>query len=163
MDKEDKQFEVLEKMASNEELLSELYQSFSKKFKTHTEFWQHLAYEEVDHADWIRDLSNKIREGKVSYNEDKLFAPAVDFFAEQVRENMQETDKKDFQLINAISISRILENSLLESKCFDIVETDSLELKDLLNKLRKATERHLREVEEEWKKVRELEGIKDLE
>ncbi len=161
MNKEDKQLGILEKMASNEELLSELYQSFAKKFKTHTEFWQHLAYEEVDHADWIRDLSNKIREGSVLYNQDSLMVTGIEYFTDQVRESMKEMDNKNFKLINAISISRILESSLLENKCFEIVKSNSPELEDLLNRLKKATQDHLHQVEEEWKKLRREEGLEN--
>lgn len=162
MNNEDKQFEILEKMASNEELLSELYQLFAKKFKTHTDFWQHIAYEEVNHADWIRDLSNKIREGSVTYNQDSLMVTGVDYFADQIRESMQEVSKEDFKLINAISISRILESSLLENKCFEIAKSDSIELDNLFSKLKEETKRHLQEVEDEWEKIRKDEGIKDL-
>ncbi|MFH1280691.1 MAG: hypothetical protein ABII08_03725 [Candidatus Beckwithbacteria bacterium] len=143
-------------------MLSELYELFAEKFKTYADFWQDLAREEVGHAEWIRDLSNKIREGSISYNQESLMVAGISYFTDQIRESMQEVDNKDFELINAISISRILESSLLENKCFEIVRPDSVEIEDLFNRLKEATKKHLARVEEAWKEIRKAEGINDL-
>ena len=56
--------------------------------------------------------------------------------------------------VNALSIANAIEQSLLESKFFEVFETDSAELKRLLLKLRDETREHARSVLETWSRHR---------
>ncbi len=158
----DKQIETLKKMASNEERLSELYKKFARKFEDYSKFWKNIAGEELRHAAWIRRIAGEMLDGKVYFTQSKKIINSVDYFSDQIEESMKKVDKKDFGILDAISIARIIESSFLENKCFEIVSTDIQYLKDLLDKLRTDTDRHLKVVEKEWEKIRKEKGIKDL-
>jgi hypothetical protein len=157
MGEKDKQIEILKKMASNEEKLSELYKIFYRKFEDHGKFWKDISGEELRHAAWIRRIAGEMLNGKVYFTKSKKIINSVDYFSDQIEENIKKADKKDFGILDAISIARILESFFLENKCFEIVSTDIRYLKDLLDKLRADTDRHLKVVEKEWVKI-----IKDL-
>jgi len=162
MDKEDKQFKILIKMSFNEELLGELYKKFARKFGEYSKFWQNISNEELKHAAWIRRIADEMLEGRVTFNENKLIIKGINNFTDQIQESIKKADESDFNELKAISTSRILESSLLEYKCFDVVKTNTQYLKELLNNLRLDTKRHLKTIEEKWEKVRKEKGIKDL-
>ncbi|MFW6126220.1 MAG: hypothetical protein ACOC58_03860, partial [Chloroflexota bacterium] len=57
-------------------------------------------------------------------------------------------------LSHALSVTLSTEEALLERRFFEVFETDSVELKHVLQDLAHATEQHVNKVRAEWSKHR---------
>ena len=53
--------EIMEILINHEEAISKLYEAYAQKFPDHKEFWSTLSWEEKDHAEQIRKLSQIIK------------------------------------------------------------------------------------------------------
>ena len=65
----------------------------------------------------------------------------------------------NLKLINALSIAVDIEQTMLENKFFQVFETDSIELKNVLQALEKATQEHLKKVKDFWEEERTKENL----
>ena len=54
-------------LARNEEAIGQLYRAYANKYPQYKDFWFNLATEEIEHANWIRQLNTKISEGSLRY------------------------------------------------------------------------------------------------
>ena len=63
---------IIEKMARNEELVSELYDAYGKNFHELSSFWNELSAEEKIHAGWLRALGKKMKEKKGLFSSQTL-------------------------------------------------------------------------------------------
>jgi EAL domain-containing protein (putative c-di-GMP-specific phosphodiesterase class I) len=142
MDSKDYQINIMETMAKREEAVAELYKVYGEKFAPYRQFWLELSEEEVGHAGLIRQLIEKLRAGLVFFNNERFTAQAINDSLEYVRENIESLKTKEISEINALAIAYDLETGLLERKFFEIVESDSVEIKHLLSSLAEATSHH---------------------
>jgi len=155
----DNQDAPMELLAKNEESLSRLYQVYASRFPEYKELWGGLAGEEKNHAGWIRHFDEKVRAGQGIYR-NRFKAAAVRTFMNHTEEEIVKAKKPDYQSINAFSVAYYIEESLIERKYFEVFESDSTELKKLLQDLAKATKTHATKIKTEWDKERQRTGKK---
>jgi c-di-GMP-related signal transduction protein len=111
-------------------------------FPDYKDFWSELSGDETSHAKCIRELTSKIEQGLVYFNEER-FQPAAIARSLQYIEQMQERAlQPDFSLINALSIASFIEDALIENEYFEVFEGDSAELQEVLHILASATNEH---------------------
>ena len=72
MSKKEWQGNLIEVMASNEEMIGQHYQVYAEKFKDYQDFWKRLAVEEGEHALWIRELNEEAQKGLMSIDEKRF-------------------------------------------------------------------------------------------
>lgn len=142
MNLKENQIKVIEMLARNEEIVSQLYKAYAEKFPDHKDFWSQLAEEEIDHADWIHKLHFQIEEGSVYFNEDRFKMEAIQSFLDYLNDCLVKAQKEETSLINALSIAWDLENGLIEKKFFEVFEGDSAKLKHVLIDLADSTKDH---------------------
>ena len=144
--------EVIEAMAKNEEAVSRLYQAYSERFPDQKAFWSSLASEETTHAEWIRSLQTKAREGSVFFARDRFKMQPVRGFSAYLERELATARQPGMSPINALSVAVYIEESIIDQRFFEVSAADNPELKRILNDLATATRSHLEKVREEWGK-----------
>lgn len=152
-----KQEEIIQLLIQNELILNELYSIYVKKFPEEEYFWNRIASDEIDHANWIKELYIKVKTGGIYFNEKRFNPEALKTYFDYVNSKKESVKEKDLSLLLALSTAYDLEKSLIERKYFEVFEHDSIELKNLLLRLEVGVEHHLKYVknrlEEENKKL----------
>ncbi|MCX6728146.1 MAG: hypothetical protein NTV39_00025 [Candidatus Saccharibacteria bacterium] len=139
----------------NEELLNKLYSHYATLFPDDKEFWEDIAADESEHAGWVRSLSTRIDNGEVRLSAGRFGLAAMTSFASYIQEQIDMSNTEEVQQVQALSISMDLENSMLEKGLFASYETDSPELREVMDRLEKSTEIHYSEVKDRWEAERE--------
>ena len=141
---------ALSSFIENEELLNELYSHYAALFPVDKEFWEDIAADESEHAGWVRSISDRIDNGEIRLGAGRFEPEALTSFATYIQDQIDRVDTEEILQIQALSITMDLENSMLEKAMFRSYETDSPELREVMDRLQKATEIHYSEVKERW-------------
>lgn len=148
MDQKEYQLLILDEMAKNEEKLSKLYALFMQKYPSRNEFWQSLAQEEVGHGHWIRTLRMRVEEGAVLFQQGRFSIDVLNDFYKYIGGQIVHFDGlEEFPLIDALQVSKDVENTMLEKEFFKVFAGDAVELEILLLALEYSTKNHREEVE----------------
>ena len=147
------QAQIIELMAQNEEVFNKLYTVCANKYPEYKDFWLQIANEETNHASWLRDLKPQIEIGNLSFNEDRFNLKAAFILFESAKQKLDEFNNQSMTIIEALRASLFMENSLLENKFFEVVETDQLPLKTVLFNLAESTKIHIQRIEDLLKKL----------
>lgn len=146
MDRKEHEYEPIELLAKHEEAIGNLYRVYGEKFEEHREFWQRLSDEEMQHAEWIRRLNNRIQDGSGRLREDKLDAERVSKSLKHIDELLEKAEDKNFSSKEALAQAQAIEQSILESKYFDVFEGDIAEITQVVYYLEHATKDHCERV-----------------
>jgi len=136
------QAEVIELLAQHEETIGEFYRINAKKFSEKKQFWTVLHLEELEHASWIRRIRAQVDEGLLAFNKGrfkiKQLCDSLDF----IKGQLKRAKTADLSLKQALSTALNMEESVIESKFFEVYATDSQELKQLLGALEDSYKEH---------------------
>jgi hypothetical protein len=154
------QNDEIELLAQNEETLSRLYQVYASRFSEYKEFWMELAGEEKNHAAWIRTFGQRASEGLGLIKRKRFKAAAIKSFLNHTEKEIENAKAPEYQSINALSVAHYIEESLIERRYFEVFESDSAELKKLLQDLDEATRTHAAKIKMAWDRERQRRGKK---
>ncbi len=140
----------LELLAVNEETIARLYSAYADRFPDMRDFWSSLSEEEQSHAMSIRELEEQAGSGKMFAYRHRFKSAAIRTSIEHTEGEIAAANRGHIEPTNALSLANAIEQSLIESKFFEIFEGDSADLKQLLRKLRDDTARHGHIVRERW-------------
>ena len=145
---------LLALMAQNERLVGDLYIKYSNKFSEGKVLWEKLAQDEEMHASWLTIQQTNLDKGLVSIDSKRFNESAIKAFSDYLKSEMGRLDAGEVSLINALSVSLYIEQSLIEHKYFEVLDSDSEEMKNTLTKIKKETEVHSNRIKEIWLKYR---------
>jgi hypothetical protein len=148
---------IIDKLATNEESIAELYKGYADAFPDLRGFWSSLASEEVGHASCIISLGRQIGTPSLFMDGDRFNAIAIQTFTDYLNRELSRLTEEEIPLIEALSITLYIEESLIESKFFEVFKADSAELQHTLARLRDETLAHrdrARETLEKYKHLR---------
>jgi len=146
-----RQTEMVSLLIRNELALGGLYSFYSQKFPKLKGFWDKLVIDEKNHAAWIQNLYERVGEGSVFLNEDRFNLAALSTFNKKVLKEIDRVKNEEMTSIEALAMAVDMETALIESKFFECFEHDSVEVKQVLNKLMEETRKHTRYVEAKLK------------
>ena len=146
---------IIEKLACNEETIARLYKGYADAFPILREFWISLASEEMKHASWIKNLGVEAREKPIYIDEQRFNIVAIQSFTNYLGKELAKVNERKIPLIEALSITFQIEQSLIESKFLEVFQTDSVELKHTLTKLLNDTVAHRDKAKEKLKTYKE--------
>jgi rubrerythrin len=132
---------IIQALAINEELVSQLYGLYSQKFPEYKEFWGQLVKEEISHAALIRELYSQVGDGELYFSE-KFSLAAIETFSAYLRDLLSQAQNKEILFVSALSQALDIERALIEKQYFDFFETDSVTLRHMLLTLKNDLERH---------------------
>ena len=150
MDLKMKKVKILELLAEHEIAISQLYKEYARKFTKQKDFWSKIAYEEIEHANWIYRLRSQAKEGLLNFKEGRFKEAAIETSLEYVKSKLAEGKKEKISAKRALSVARDLESGLIEKKYFEVFESDCREMKQIFLDLAAATREHHRRIEKAW-------------
>lgn len=146
----DYQQKIIELLAELEEEISRLYRLFAARFPARAEMWNGMAEEEMRHVGYVRELLFHINEKKAFFDEKTTKTYTVKTFVDNIREMQGKAEKNEFSILNALSISHDLEQSVIERRFYEYFQSDDQTVKRLLKQLREETYMHLTRVRIAW-------------
>lgn len=132
----------------NELNISRLYSLYAKKIPEKYEFWHQLSNEEISHAAAIGKEKNIID----AITENNFSRGVIKYVMDFVLEEIKKSRKEKITHQKAIQTALRVERSMLEKKCFEIFIPVNEKVKNILCKLNKETEQHVKVLTEEMKK-----------
>lgn len=139
---------VINLLARQELLLSELYEKYSRIFSD-KKFWSTLADDEASHFEMIEELklfSDGVKFEKAKFGIDEL-TKMVDYIEELVNAEQKPT------LQEALAQTYKIEDSLVEKHFFTLFVVETQRLKEIFDKLEDYTEEHVRRVDAEMERL----------
>jgi len=143
---------LIEAMAQNERFIGKLYLKYSDKFQECRELWDRLAQEEEIHAGWLLGIQDNLDQSSANAGGKRFNKSTINTFCDYLKSEMEKLDAEEVLLINALSVSLYIEQSLIEHKYFEVLGSDSEELKNTFSRLKSETENHLKQIKEVWLK-----------
>jgi rubrerythrin len=140
--------DLAEVMAGIEEMISQHYKAYAEKFKENQDFWLRLVAEELDHAQWIRELYSKTKTGPISFDEQRFNKKSLQEFSSRLKNMLNIFVEQSASIKEALKNSLKIESLVLESKFFEVFKTDAPELKKVLEHLAQATREHRERIEQ---------------
>jgi rubrerythrin len=147
--------DTLEMLAKNEEEISELYRLYARVLPQYKDLWLELAADETEHARWIRDFAGGVDKKALVLNK-KLFPESTfGYYHDYMQGAMEKASKRGIEPIQAFTSALYMEQSLVESKCFEGAGTGSEDFDKVALRLQRATEAHVKKIEDYWTKVKD--------
>jgi rubrerythrin len=132
-------------MENYEEAVSRLYKAYAECFPQQKDLWHKLALEEIEHADWLRVLCERIEDGTAHFGGIlRADAGEIETALEQVQQELKKTKTGHLRPADALLTAMHLESSLLEAGWLTPFKGDSPELKRVLQALTEDTGKHTR-------------------
>jgi len=153
MDLTQYQSTLLEMLATHEELISNLYKIYAGKIISHNDFWSKIAAEEIEHAQWIRNLQEKIKENLVLFKEGRFSKWVVQSSLDYTQKKIIEAQNNPITAVEALNTALERERSMIESKVFEIFKSDAKELEIVLAALSAGTQDHIERLQEALNEV----------
>ena len=144
----------MHKLALNEESVAELYRGYANKFPLFDEFWTSLATDEMKHASWIRHMDEIAETQAVTILENRFNPTAVQSMTDYLKTELNRLNNQNISLIEALSITMSIEQSLIESRFFETFQVDPTELKRILTEIHDDTTAHRNKAKETLEKYR---------
>ncbi|MBW2596691.1 MAG: hypothetical protein JRC93_12130 [Deltaproteobacteria bacterium] len=144
----DYQKKIIELMCKQELLLAKLYEIFADQFPEHKAFWQDLAKDELQHAEWIKKLYQAEEENLTAFSEGKFNPSAMNIYIENIEKTIRRAENKEITLKMAISYTLDFERSLIEKNVFSHFEIIDKKFAGIMTKLESETRRHLKKAED---------------
>ena len=137
------QSELLEQLISQEEMISRLYEIFSKQFPQHASFWKELSLAEVRHAKLLKQLQEAVKKEQVIFDSGNITTKTLSFYLTRLEEVLQKAKAGEFTLQTALVCAVDYESSLVEKKIFSLFDSPHTKTIEVLNILQSETEEHV--------------------
>lgn len=119
---------IVELLAEHERAIGRLYQAYAARFPDYRDFWSQLADEEKEHAQWLRRLLVRVKEGLGFVRPDRFDAATVKDSLAQVERMIEEARRPGFSSTDALNTALTLEESLWEAEYFEVFEGTAAEV-----------------------------------
>ena len=139
------QIQILEE---NEEAIANLYQSYANRFPEYEEFWFGLAMQETDYSNLLHELIQRVKRGEAHLYEHTLDIAYLQSFRDLIKRETDRAEHKPISHYEALSTALHVEKDIIEHKYAQIFDSDSENIRRILDEMTIATKRHLRLIEE---------------
>ena len=142
-------------LREHEKVIGRLYAAYARRFPQDRDFWLGLSQEEEQHAAWIESLQTKVEQEPSGLMVNRFPVAAVSHSIDYVNKLIDNVDRPDLTPTKAFSAALDLERALLENRYFEIFETDSVELRRVLQSLAQGTQGHVERVRQAWQRSKQ--------
>lgn len=139
---------IIELMIKQESLMAKLYKLFAKEFPEHSEFWNNISNDEVNHAIWLRQLYNASENDVLHFDEGKVKVNAMNTYISHQEDVIARTERHELTLVKAVSLTLDMEHSLIEKNVFALFASISEKNRNILKRLILETEEHVRRLQD---------------
>lgn len=141
---QDAQRRILDTMIELEESIAALYDGYATFCPWEPEFWRQMAREERDHATALRGLQGFLDRGVLFQNIGRFDRGAMQAMIDELRR----LAGKRCPMTDAVRTAIRIENSLLESRFYDVVTSDSPDFQLVAQFLSESTRAHVARIRE---------------
>jgi rubrerythrin len=134
--------EILGSLAHNEELVGELYRTYSRRFPEMADFWTGLAEAEKRHSTWLIKLSDAATEKTLTVT-DRFSTAAVTTFHNYLIKETTAAGRQDYGEKLALTTALYIEKSLIEKDFYQSVSCTDEVISNLLEGLVAESRQHL--------------------
>ncbi len=141
-------------MIRHEHALADLYQVMAEKLPKTKTFWQHIAAEEIRHAELLQNLAEEVKLGLSALAPGRLGCGAVKTSLDFIEPKTRSWANWGVTAERAFDVALYLEGSVLEHQVLMPVDGDSCFAVSVLNAVQRHTREHvmrLREAAEKYK------------
>ncbi len=139
---------LVELFLKQEILIGTLYKLFANRYPEHRAYWTELAFEEHQHASWIKRLTERDPTDKFRFSQGELRLNTLAASVESIETLVNGfKNSKDFTIAQAAGLALHLEKALWEKKVFEYFEGDSEEVRKVLDSLNAEQETHIKRME----------------
>ncbi|HOJ70649.1 MAG TPA: hypothetical protein PLR38_02295 [Syntrophorhabdaceae bacterium] len=146
--------EVLKKMAMFEMTIGELYSLCANTWKEDAEFWLSIWRDEIKHAQFINQIIQTISKSPERFEKGRPFNVfSIETTLSDIRSKIEKIKKGEISKDNLLYIASDIEKGYLEDRYGEIVSTNDIEYKTLMQKVVDDTGRHKEKI---LNKIKEL-------
>lgn len=142
MNRQEKENEMIGSLVELEEAVGNLYKIYAEKFPEYRDFWFSLWADEMEHAHTVSVLHTKVKEGLVSFKEDRFDTNLLKNSRHYVELQINKAKRGKISLTNALTIALTIENSIIESQFYEAFQGKRPELEEGISNLGSATKEH---------------------
>ena len=113
--------------------------AYAINFPNFKDFWSGLANEEKQHSKWVKQLRDLVISGKADFHSGSFNIFAVQALINNLNNELKMVSQHQRSILNALAVSQYIEESIIESKYFEVIKSDAAEIKNILNSLSDAT------------------------
>lgn len=135
-------FEIAKKLIECELAISKLYSACAEHFPELSDFWNNLVLEEIKHANTIEELLGQIDGRTLKLNKNRFNIRPLEISIEHVKNVIGRLEVGELDLIGVLSLALEIEQSVIESKYYEIFEGGSCDYSDRLKQVRNASHGH---------------------
>jgi type II secretory ATPase GspE/PulE/Tfp pilus assembly ATPase PilB-like protein len=157
----EKELIILDLFEAHEIAMHDIYNLFASKYRDYEDFWRGIAEEEKVHAHWVRAIRSKAENGEVSVTADVVAISTIETSLDYIKNQIKEFASQENPVDRAFNLAMRIENSIIERKIFDVVQTDSEPMKKTLLNLVEKTRMHYARIKEMAKKRTCLHSLVD--
>jgi hypothetical protein len=137
------QKKILASLVVWETRIGDLYDVYAKLYPKSRMMWQSLAGEERQHATLLRSFTKELDEGRLFWNIGLFTEEMVETRVSAVNAALEAVLANELSERELVETAVEIESSLLESKFYSVVTSESPSFSHIATALTKATDRHL--------------------
>lgn len=140
----------IEMLVRHEEAISKLYNAYAQKFPDHEEFWATVSWEELDHAEKIRQLSQIIKQGHARFDFDTFKPNVIKISLDYIAKELVRARREDISLKNALSVALNIEKAIVDGKVFESFKGFTSKAKSFIRECATNFAEHYRAIQDMW-------------
>lgn len=141
-------------LAEHEEAIGLLYVRLGEVFPESAAFWNELAKEEIEHKKLILEIHEKCLAGKWTFQRPSFVTEAILQSLDWIASRKENIETRGISMRNALKLAVQIEDSMMESRFFEIIENDSPEMVDTLESLAAYTRAHAQRLRREARRLK---------
>jgi len=134
---------IVDKLIEWEELISDLYTVYARRFPEQAELFEQMAVEEKEHAAALRGMHDLLDRGFLLENIGEFIGEHIDEDIAQVRRALKRAERPSVRLQDAVANARDIESSVIETQFYEVVSCGAPEFAVIAARLHGGTEGHL--------------------
>ncbi len=141
-------------LQEHELTIARLYDCLGSTLPQATHFWRQLAKEELQHRNILQVIEDKLEQGGWKFQLPTFKYKDVSDSIEWIKLIRERMSDEGITMNKALEVSLVIENGILESDFFEIVDPSNAEVRKEFNELTKYAEKHFKQIEAEAKKLK---------
>jgi hypothetical protein len=155
--------EVLRRMSMFETKLAELYSACASKWREDCQFWLDIWKDEISHALYVGNIIEIIARKPEIFEKGLPFKVSeVQTIVLSIMTTIEEVKRGEITREKLLLVANGLENGYLENKYSEVVKTDDMEYKVLIQKIVDDTRMHREKIVQKIQETSRIKGAIEL-
>jgi hypothetical protein len=140
---------IIDLLIENEKDIAKLYRIYSKIFLEFEGFWQNIVQEEDRHVQMLTDIKKALKKDEEAFYDNNYSLDIINYIARFMEKELQKAKDKKINPRGSFECALRIEQSIIESRCFDIFVPTKREFLGILKKINQEAKNHARLINKE--------------